>query len=117
MYSVFIGSGIQRKITKAYCPANQTEDNPVLEYAKYIIFEKFKEIKIERPSKFGGDITFNSYPELENGYEAGKLHPLDLKKAVIFYVDKLIYPVRQHFEKNSKARDLLEQVKSFETTR
>lgn len=108
---------IKRKISKAYCPAKQIEENPLIEYAKYIIFEKFKEIKIERPSKFGGDITFNSYGELEKAYSPGELHPLDLKQAVSVYVDQLIDPVRKHFEKNKRAKDLLEQVKSFQVTR
>lgn len=108
---------IKRKLTKAYCPAKQAEENPIMEYTKYLLFEKFKEIKIERPSKFGGDITFKSYAELEKTYNAGELHPLDLKKAVIVYIDKLISPVRQYFEKNKKAKDLFEQVKSFEITR
>lgn len=108
---------IKRKISKAYCPAKQTTDNPVLEYAKYIIFEKFKEVKIERPSKFGGDVVFNSYQELEKAYSSGGLHPMDLKQAISKYVDKLIDPVRKHFGKNKKAKDLLEQVKSFQVTR
>src|SRR3989344_150821 len=45
---------IQRKMGKAYCPEKVIQDNPLLEYCKYIIFESFKEFKIERPSKFGG---------------------------------------------------------------
>ena len=58
-----------------------------------------------------------SYQELEKSYGAGELHPLDLKKAVGNYVDKLVEPVRKHFENDKKARDLLEQVQSFQVTR
>ncbi|MBM3200561.1 tyrosine--tRNA ligase, partial [Candidatus Woesearchaeota archaeon] len=105
---------IKRKITNAYCPAKQITDNPILEYSKYILFEKFDEIKVERPSKFGGDVSFKSYNELQKAYMMGELHPLDLKKTVGVYVDKLIGPVRSHFEKNQKAKNLLEQVKSFQ---
>lgn len=108
---------IERKIINAYCPDKRIIENPILEYMKYIIFEKFKEIKIERPSKFGGDIVFNSYKELEKTYGSGDLHPLDLKRATSIYVDKLIDPVRKHFATNKKAKDLLEQVKSFQVTR
>lgn len=108
---------IKRKINDAYCPAKQVADNPILEYSKYLLFEKFKVIKIERPSKFGGDITFNSYQDLEKAYSTGNLHPSDLKKAVSVYVDRLIEPTRKHFEKNKKAKDLLKQVKSFQITR
>lgn len=108
---------INRKINNAYCPAKQTTDNPILEYMKYIIFEKFKTVEIERPSKFGGNISFNSYQELEKTYSTGELHPLDLKKATSNYVDQLVDPVRKYFEKNQKAKKLLEQVRSYQTTR
>jgi len=108
---------IKRKLNKAYCPAKQVFDNPVLEYMKYIIFESFDEVKIERPSKFGGDLVFKDYLELEKVFDSGDLHPLDLKKSTAGYIDQLIEPVRRHFERNKKARELLEQVNSFQVTR
>lgn len=108
---------IKRKISKAYCPEKKIDENPVMEYAKYIVFEKFKSIEIKRPEKFGGNLVIGSYAELEKAYAAGKIHPLDLKTAVSFYINELIEPVRKHFEKNSNAKNLLEQVKSFEITR
>ena len=36
---------VLRKFSKAYCPEGQEQDNPVLEYAKYIVFEKYSKIK------------------------------------------------------------------------
>ena len=108
---------IHRKISKAYCPEKQVEDNPLMEYAKYIIFEKFDTLKIERPEKFGGSIEIKGYDELVDIYARGDLHPMDLKTAMASCINKLISPVREHFEKNKEARDLLEKVKSFEVTR
>ncbi|MFO8016607.1 MAG: tyrosine--tRNA ligase [Candidatus Woesearchaeota archaeon] len=108
---------INRKLNKAYCPEKQVEDNPVLEYCRYLIFERFNEMKIERPAKFGGDLTIGSYDELEGLFSKGELHPMDLKQSTARYINELIKPVRDHFEKNKKARQLLEQVKSFEVTR
>lgn len=107
---------IQRKIRKAYCPEKEIEDNPILEYCKYMIFEKFSELKIERPAKFGGDLVIKSYDELENIYGKEELFPLDLKNAVAEYIDKIVDPVRKHFEKG-EANELLEKIKSFEVTR
>ena len=106
-----------RKLNKAYCPEAQEEDNPVLEYAKYIIFEKFKSITIERPEKFGGNLEIGSYEELRNLYLNKKIHPLDLKNAVATYINLCLEPVRNHFEKNKKAKELQKKVKSFEVTR
>jgi tyrosyl-tRNA synthetase len=108
---------IKRKINKAYCPERQVKDNPVLEYCREIIFQKFGGIKIERPEKFGGDVTFKKYKELEKTYRKGELHPLDLKKAVAFYINELLKPVRKYFEKNKKAAELLEEIKKMEVTR
>ncbi|HJX05715.1 MAG TPA: tyrosine--tRNA ligase [Candidatus Nanoarchaeia archaeon] len=108
---------IKRKITNAYCPAKQVHDNPILEYCKYILFEKFNEIIVERAEKFGGNACFRNYKELEKSFAEGKLHPLDLKKSVAHYVNLLVEPVRKHFETNKKARELKEQVESFEVTR
>ncbi len=108
---------IQRKISKAYCPEKIALENPVLEYNKYIVFEKFDKVKIERPIKFGGDIEFGSYSEMEAAFTGGKLHPMDLKNATANYLDLLVEPTRKHFESNSKARELLEKVKSYSITR
>jgi tyrosyl-tRNA synthetase len=108
---------IKRKINKAYCPEKIIEDNPILEYSRYIIFEKFKKMKIERPKKFGGDLEINSYNELEKLFQQAKLHPMDLKQAVAFYINQLVEPVRKHFEKNKKAKTMLEEIKGFVVTR
>jgi tyrosyl-tRNA synthetase len=108
---------IKRKLMKAYCPDKVVKMNPVLEYARYIIFEKFKSIKIERSEKFGGDIEIESYAELEKLYREGKIHPLDLKNAVAGYLEKMIKPVREHFEKNKKAKELYDVVRKLKTTR
>jgi len=108
---------IRQKIGKAYCPAKQVEENPLMEYSKYLIFEKFKAMTIKRPEKFGGNMQLESYDELTRKYRAGDIHPLDLKNAVAEYIDSMIRPVREHFEKNKKARELLEEVQSFKVTR
>ena len=105
------------KFKKAYCPEGREEDNPVLEYAKYIVFERFKEIVIKRDKKFGGDIKFKSYQELREAYIAKKVHPLDLKNTIAGYIDQLLEPVRAHFKKNKKAKKLYEAVKKYNTTK
>lgn len=108
---------IKRKINNAFCPEKQIEMNPIMEYAKYILFESFKSIKIERPLKFGGDISLSSYEELVKLYRDGEMHPLDLKKAVASYLNKLLIPIREHFERNKQVKELAETVKTFEITR
>ncbi len=108
---------IKRKINKAYCPEGQVDTNPVLEYYKYILFEKFPQIVIERPEKFGGSVILNSYLNLEHLFAEKKIHPLDAKQTAIKLLDQLLQPVRRHFEENDYAKDLLNKVKSYQVTR
>ncbi|HLD48964.1 MAG TPA: tyrosine--tRNA ligase [archaeon] len=107
---------IAKKISSAYCPEKTAEHNPILDYNKHIIFRKFNEVKIERPKKFGGDISFASYNEMEKVFVDGSLHPADLKSSTAAHIDKLIKPIREHFEKG-KAKELYEFVKKQEVTR
>ncbi len=108
---------IKRKINKAYCPEKIVDENPIMEYCKYMIFEKFPVLEVKRPEKFGGDLSIESYNRLVKVYSKGDLHPMDLKQSVSGYINELIAPVRKHFEKNAKAKKLLEQVNSFQVTR
>jgi len=110
-------SEIIRKINNAFCPPKQVEMNPILEYARYIVLERFKSIKVERLAKFGGDIEFDNYQELEDTFKQGKLHPVDLKNAIAMYLDQMIEPIREHFEKDRKTKKLYEFVKKQEVTR
>ncbi len=104
---------IQRKIKKAYCPEKEVKSNPILEYCKYIIFEKVKSFKIERPEKYGGDLEFTSYAALEKAFVAGELHPADLKTATAYYLNQLLIPVREYFAKNKEAQKLQKLVESY----
>lgn len=108
---------VNSKFKKAYCPEGETENNPVLEYFKYIIFEKFEKVKIERPEKFGGNLEFSSYNELEEIFRKKELHPLDLKNTCAKYINEILELVRIHFEKDKKAKSLLQKVESFKVTR
>jgi tyrosyl-tRNA synthetase len=108
---------VKRKIEKAYCPACSLEDNPLGEYMRYIIFEKFRTVKIERPAKFGGDLELESYREFSRLFSEGKIHPMDLKATVVKYLNEILEPVRKHFQTNKKAKELEEFVKRQEVTR
>lgn len=113
---------IKRKIIKAYCPEGVTEENPILEYYKYILFEsldrlQLQNIVVERLQKFGGPVILNNYENLERLFKERQIHPLDIKSKAIELLDKLLQPVRRHFEENAEAKRLLEQVKSFQVTR
>ena len=104
---------IKRKFKKAYCPEGQAEENPVLEYCQCIVFEKVDEFVVKRPEKFGGNVAFKSYDELEKAFVAKELHPMDLKQATAEYINSFLEPVRRHFEEDARAKELLEKVNAF----
>jgi len=108
---------IERKFKKAYCPEGIVQDNPVLEYCKYIIFEKIDEFIVKRPEKFGGDVIYKSYEDLEKDFVDKKLHPMDLKGTAAEYINGFLEPVREYFKNNKEARELLAKVESFQVTR
>ncbi len=91
---------IKNKVRDAFCPEGNVSVNPILDWAKYVIFRnKGSNILIERPPKYGGDIEFNSYTELESAFLSKSLHPLDLKNGVADKIIEILEPVRKHFEK------------------
>ena len=71
---------IKKKISKAYCP--EGKENPVLDIARILIFPVFSTLEVLRDVKFGGDVVYSSYKEMEKDFLARKLHPADLKKIV-----------------------------------
>ena len=86
---------IQSKIKKAWCPEGIIENNPLLEISKHVIFHEFKEVLVERSPKFGGNVSYTSYSQLESDFAQKKLHPSDLKKTVETYLIKIISPIRK----------------------
>jgi len=108
---------VERKLQKAYCPEGKAEENPILEYCNYLIFAVNKEFVIERPTKFGGTVTFKNYESLEKSFIEKKLHPMDLKAATAKYVNKLLDPIRKHFETDKEAKRLKGLVESYDVTR
>ena len=89
---------IRNKISKAFCPVGVAADNPILELVHYVVFHEFDEFVIERPTKYGGSITYTSYKDLERDFVTKKIHPMDLKNSTATYVNKIIEPIRKHFK-------------------
>lgn len=93
---------IKSKIKKAWCEEGNSENNPLLEILKHVIYHEFDEMKIERPEKFGGNISYYNYSDLESDFAQKKLHPSDLKQSVADYLIKIISPVRDKIVLNEE---------------
>ena len=62
---------------------------------------------IERPEKFGGNLVFASYSELEESYLSGNLHPLDLKNGTAAALFQVVKPMQDACDENSEYYDAL----------
>jgi len=93
---------IKEKVMGAYCPEGEKENNGILEHLEMLIMpvlrsndEKFV---IERPEKWGGDLVYKEYSEVEKDFLSQDLHPQDLKSAVAEELADILEPIRERFE-------------------
>lgn len=108
---------IRSKINGAFCLAKDINFNPILDWCKRIIFMEVRtEFKVERDKKFGGDVSYYNYNELENDFSEGNLHPQDLKIATAEYLVKKLAPIRKHFD-TPRVKKMLEEMERYSVTR
>ena len=107
---------IRRKMSKAFCPPEKDSEtvNPVLMLCRFVVMPKIGALNIERPEKFGGNVSFSDYNEVAESYFSGKLHPMDLKKGVSEGLIKALAPVREFFaskpENLNAVKDVLKKL-------
>jgi len=114
--AIFMDDGpgdVKRKIKRAFCRPGVIEVNPIIEYCQYIILPLIGQIEIKRKEEHGGDLIYTEVESLRRDFAEEKLHPGDLKPAVIGYINQLLDPVRRHFEENKEAKKLLKEVKKY----
>jgi len=85
---------VETKLKAAFCPPGIAYGNPVLQIYKHTIFPVVDEVRIERAAKYGGDVNYNRYEDLERDYTGGKLHPLDVKTTAVRYLNEILAPIR-----------------------
>ena len=100
---------IRSKLKKAWCEEGNIKDNPVLEVAKHVIYHEFDEISVERPAKFGGNVVYSSYSQLESDFMQKKIHPTDLKQTVANYLIKIIQPIREKLVLNNELVEIIKK--------
>ena len=93
---------VEKKINSAYCVAGSLEDNGVMAFMKYVIMtlkeDKKKDLVIERPTKFGGNVSYANYNDLEKDFLHRKIHPMDLKQVLAKEVSSMLEPIRKRFK-------------------
>jgi tyrosyl-tRNA synthetase len=76
---------IKEKINSATC-VEGNPDNGIMEFLKYVIMILKEDAKekflIERPEKYGKNLNYSHYEEVEKAFIKKEIHPLDLKNAI-----------------------------------
>jgi len=100
---------IKKKISKAWCEEANIQNNPLLEIARTIIFHEFNEMNVERPEKFGGNVSYTNYNQLETDFVEKKLHPGDLKQTIGSYLVKIISPIREELNLSEELYEIIKK--------
>jgi len=116
-YTIFVHyppEKIREVIRRAYCPARQTEYNPVIEINKYLLFQQdgFK-LVVERPAKYGGTVVYDSFEDLERDFREGKLHPADLKNATANALIDFLAPIRERLLSDKETLDTIITIEKY----
>lgn len=108
---------IRKKIKNAFCPEGEIDFNPLIDWAKYLVFVNTKSfLEIKRPEKFGGNKTYKNFEELKKDFSEKKLHPMDLKNAMADKLVEILKPAMEHF-KQPKIKKLKEEMDKLLITR
>jgi len=89
---------IKKKMNNAECVAGNP-NNGIMAFLKYVIMtikgDKREKFVVKRDKKYGGNLKYSSYQEIEKDFISKKLHPLDLKNAVSEEIINLLKPINR----------------------
>jgi tyrosyl-tRNA synthetase len=88
---------LKERLGHAFCPAKETQGNPIVELVEFVIFPWTNHFQIDRPAKFGGPIAFETVEEFRAAWSGGTLHPQDLKEGVAKAIERLVEPANRYF--------------------
>eukprot|EP00124_Ichthyophonus_hoferi_P002923 Ihof_evm1s224 gene=Ihof_evmTU1s224 len=92
-------TAVKNKIKGAFCEEGNIENNGLLSFCKMVVFPVTKRsFKVNRLEKFGGNVEYETYEDLEKAFAEKQLFPPDLKSAVIDALNELLEPIRAHFQ-------------------
>lgn len=86
------------RLRGAFCPAKETDGNPIVEMVEFIVFPWAGRFEVDRAEKHGGPLSFGTREEFRAAWTAGGLHPQDLKGAVAHALEPILAPAAKFFE-------------------
>lgn len=91
---------VKKKVNQAWCEEGVVEGNGLLAFCRIVAFKllKGKPFVINRPEKYGGDISYDTYADLEKAYADKSLWPGDLKTGVADAINMMLEPIRKELD-------------------
>ncbi len=88
---------VAARIRGAFCPAKETDGNPIVELVRFVLFPWEGRFELERSAAHGGAISFATEEEFLGAWTSGSIHPADLKSSLVPALDRLLAPSRRYF--------------------
>ncbi len=100
---------IKKKVKSADFIAGDP-DNGTMAFLEKVVFvllqDKGEKLIIERPEKFGGNLEYSNYEELEKAVKEESIHPLDVKNTAADQVTNLLSEIEGHREELEEVEKL-----------
>ncbi len=98
-------NSVKSKVKNAEC-VEGNPDNGLLAFLKYVIMvikeDNKEKFIVKRDKKFGGNIIYKNYEDIEKDFIQKKLHPMDLKNAFTDEINSLLKIFRDNKNKLEK---------------
>lgn len=104
---------VKKKINSAFCAPGNVEENGLLSFVQFVLGPVYElthgtgtfQFFIDRPEKYGGPITYDSFEDLKTAFKEEKLSPVDLKAGVTAGINKLLEPIIAEYEANPEFQE------------
>ncbi len=104
---------VKKKINSAFCAPGNVEENGLLSFVQFVLGPVYElkhgtgtfQFFIDRPEKYGGPITYNSFEDLKTAFKEEKLSPVDLKAGVAAGINQLLEPIIAEYEANPEFQE------------
>ncbi len=110
---------IRKKIMGAFCPMKEVNLNPIMDISNYIVWpyliRKKADFEIVNKKK-NTTKTYKTQNDLQNAYQSGDIHPMDMKEAVAGYLVSMLEPARKYFLEGA-GKKYLEDLEGIKITR
>lgn len=109
---------VKKKIKAAFCEEKNITENGLLSFAKAVIFpvsamratSPFAHadspsgtlVSITRDDKYGGNIHYSAYQQMEDSFASGELYPADLKRGMTDAINTMLKPILKAYEEDEE---------------